>query len=105
MLASSYIVLFFRGLPVWLLACVPSGPCHLIGFLILWKRGLTVGPAPSLVSKMTTVFQMLTIVYILAFAGWSFDLFFFYTTALLTAISGIQYVFTGSEPFFRKEAV
>ena len=107
MLASSYIVLCVQGLlPFWLLAVVFLRDLVIsIGFLILWKRGLTVGPAPSLVSKMTTVFQMLTIVYILAFAGWSFDLFFFYTTALLTAISGIQYVFAGWTVFFRKEAV
>ena len=107
MLASSYIVLCVQGiLPLWLVGTVFLRDLVIsVGFLILWKRGLTVSPAPSLVSKMTTVFQMLTIVYVLAFDDRNFDLFFFYTTALLTAVSGIQYFFVGWTAFFRKEVV
>jgi cardiolipin synthase len=107
MLTSSYIVLCFQQiLPLWLVGTVFLRDLVIsVGFLILWKRGLTVSPAPSLVSKMTTVFQMLTIVYVLAFADRSFDLFFFYATALLTAVSGIQYLFVGWTAFFRKEVV
>jgi phosphatidylglycerophosphate synthase len=61
---------------------------------------------------MTTVFQMLTVVYVLLFADRAFEpffvytkSFFFYTTALLTAVSGFQYVFAGWTVFFRKEIV
>jgi hypothetical protein len=55
---------------------------------------------------------MLTVVYVLLFADRAFEpffvytkSFFFYTTALLTAVSGFQYVFAGWTVFFRKEIV
>jgi phosphatidylglycerophosphate synthase len=86
-----------------------------LGFFFLVRRGLIVSPAPSLISKMTTVFQMLTVVYVLLFTNLTFESFVFYTnsgkvalewaTGLLTAASGLQYVFTGCTVFFRKEIV
>jgi cardiolipin synthase len=107
MLASSYIVLCVEKIvPLWLVATVLLRDVVIsIGFLILLKRGLTMDPVPSLISKATTVFQMLTIVYVLAFGARGFYWFFFYTTALLTIVSGIQYIFSGWSTFCRKEIV
>ena len=51
---------------------------------------------------------MVTIVYVLwstVSAGQGFDLFFFYTTALFTAVSGLQNLFAGGTVLFRKEIV
>jgi cardiolipin synthase len=107
MLASSYIVLCVEKiLPLWLVATVLLRDLVIsLGFLILLRKGLTVDPVPSLVSKATTVFQMLTIVYVLSFASRGFDWLPFYTTALLTVVSGLQYVFSGLSAFCRKETV
>ncbi|MGA3173379.1 MAG: CDP-alcohol phosphatidyltransferase family protein [Syntrophorhabdales bacterium] len=112
MLASSYIVLSLQKfVPFSLVAVVLLRDLVIsIGFLILLKRGLAMNPVPSLVSKATTVFQMVTVVYVLSFAGRGFELpllnlFFFGTTALLTLVSGFQYVSLGLTAFFRKEIV
>ncbi len=107
MLSSSYIVLCFqRIVPLWLVSAVLIRDLVIsLGFFVIVKRGLTMSPVPSFISKMTTVFQMTTVVYVLLFAGRTFEPFFFYTTALLTAVSGCQYVFAGWTVFFRKEIV
>ena len=105
MLASSYIVLGLQGM-------IPSPLMYLVvvrdiviggGFLLLFTRGLKVNPAPSFVSKATTVFQMLTVVYVLWRPHGSVESFFVYVTGLLTLVSGIQYVFIGGQVLFRKE--
>lgn len=107
MLASSYIVLCLLGIvPLWLVILVLARDLVIsLGFLILLKRGLATGPVPSFISKTTTVFQMLTIVYVLWSYDRSLDVFFYWATALLTAASGIQYVVAGWMVFSRKEAV
>ena len=107
MLASSYIVLCLQGIiPLWLVVMVLVRDLVIsLGFLILLKRGLTTSPVPSFISKTTTVFQMLTIVYVLWSYDRSLESFFYWITALLTAVSGIQYVVAGWVVFSRKEAV
>jgi len=114
MLAASYIVLCYQTIiPLWLVVMVIVRDLVIsLGFLMLVKRGLHTVPVPSFVSKTTTVFQMLTVVYVLWSAGRSFDLFyrsaslfFFCTTALFTAVSGLQYIFVGGTVFFRKGIV
>jgi cardiolipin synthase len=105
MLASSYIVLCLLGIvPLWLMITVLTRDLVIsLGFLVLLKRGLTTGPVPSFISKTTTVFQMLTVVYVLWSFDRSLDVFFFWATALLTVGSGIQYVMTGWMVFSGKE--
>jgi cardiolipin synthase (CMP-forming) len=107
MLASSYIVLCLQGIiPLWLVIMVLVRDLVIsLGFLILLKRGLTTSPVPSFISKTTTVFQMLTIVYVLWSHDRSLEPFFYWITALFTAVSGIQYVIAGWVVFSRKEAV
>jgi cardiolipin synthase (CMP-forming) len=107
MLASSYIALCFREIvPLWLVILVLARDLVIsLGYLVLLKRNLKTSPTPIFISKTTTVFQMLTIVYVLWSAERGFDEFFFYVTALLTAASGLQYVFSGWSVMFRKETV
>jgi cardiolipin synthase (CMP-forming) len=105
MLAGSYIVLCFQDIvPLWLL-CIILGRDVIIslGFLVLVRKRLKMEPVPSLLSKSTTVFQMLTIVYVLWSVARPFELIFFYITALLTILSGIQYVIAGWSVIFKKE--
>ncbi len=112
MLAASYIVLACQAIiPLWLVVLVIFRDLVIsVGFLILIKRGLQTVPVPSMVSKITTVLQMVTIVYVLWSTHGSFDysslrLFFFCTTALFTVVSGLQYLFAGGTVLFRKEIV
>jgi cardiolipin synthase (CMP-forming) len=105
MLASSYIVLCAKGvIPLWLVILVISRDLVISGgFFILLSKGLRKIPIPILVSKATTVFQMLTIVYVLWSAERNFDHFFYWITAVLTVISGCQYVYVGIAIFTKKE--
>jgi len=107
MLASSYLILSVqRIVPLWLVSTVLLRDLIIsAGFLVLLRRGLAIRPSPSLVSKATTVFQMLTIVYVLSVPDRRFDWVPFCATALLTAVSGIQYVCSGLGAFWRKETV
>jgi cardiolipin synthase (CMP-forming) len=111
MLAASYIVLCAKGIiPLWLIILVLSRDLVIsIGFLVLLKKGLRRIPVPSLVSKTTTVFQMLTLVYALWSHGTSYEetykQFFYWTTAFFTVASGCQYVFVGLTVFTKKEAL
>jgi cardiolipin synthase len=117
MLSSSYIVLcFHRIVPLPLVSAVLVRDIVIgLGFFFLVRRGLVVSPAPNFISKMTTVFQMLTVVYVLLLTNMTFESSFSYinagkvalewATGLLTAASGLQYVFAGCVVFFRKEVV
>jgi cardiolipin synthase len=105
MLASSYIVLSVQGIIPYVLTVVVIVRDIVIsaGFLLLLKKGLKVSPAPSFISKTTTVFQMLTVVYVLWSGHRSFESFFVYVTGLRTLVSGLQYIFIGGQVLFRKE--
>ncbi len=73
-LRSGYIAVLAGGRRCFLRDLVIS-----LGFLILWKKGpVSAAPCRASSARLTTVFQMLTIVYVLAFADRSFALFFFY---------------------------
>jgi cardiolipin synthase (CMP-forming) len=107
MLASSYIVLFYKGIvPFWLVSIVLVRDIVITtGFWFLLRISPERQPRPSLISKTTTVFQMLTVVYVLWSVARSWNLFFFYSTAGLCVVSGLQYIFVGYNALFRKEVV
>ena len=107
MLASSYIVLCFKSVvPLWLVVIVLARDFIIsLGYLVLLKMGLKTSPVPSLISKATTVFQMLTIVYVLWAVHRGLDGFFYWATALLTVASGLQYIAAGWTVLSRKEEV
>ncbi len=107
MLAASYLALgFYTIIPFWLVGIVLLRDIVItVGFFLLAKRAVIMGPVPTLLSKTTTVFQMLTVVYVLWSMERTFDTIFFYATALFTAASGLQYIFSGCTALFRKEIV
>lgn len=107
MLASSYLVLLYKGLvPFWLVSIVLVRDVVItLGFWFLLRVSPERQPQPSLISKTTTVFQMLTVVYILWSVTRPYDIFFFYSTAVLCVVSGLQYVFVGYNVLLRKEIV
>lgn len=107
MLAASYLVLGFHGMiPFWLVGIVLLRDIIItLGFFLLSRRAVIMGPVPTLLSKTTTVFQMLTVVYVLWSTEMTIATVLFYTTALFTAASGLQYIFSGFTALFRKETV
>lgn len=98
MLVSSYIVLSANNIvPIWVTLTVLLRDLILsCGFIILYKLSYKTRPSPTIISKITTLFQMSTIVYILWFnARGGYVDYFFYATAILTVASGCQYVARG----------
>ncbi|PKN22189.1 MAG: CDP-diacylglycerol--glycerol-3-phosphate 3-phosphatidyltransferase [Deltaproteobacteria bacterium HGW-Deltaproteobacteria-3] len=101
LLITSYITLAVLGiLPKWLAVIVVSRDviiCGGIGILMLYNRDFKI--KPSLVSKVTTFLQLLTVVYYL---GHDFlqpifplDGYLLYPTAGFTILSGGHYIIRG----------
>jgi cardiolipin synthase len=107
MLAASYLVLCFKGIvPVWLVGAVMARDLIIaLGFMGLSLLSLRTVPTPTYISKATTAFQMLTIVYVLWSHTRGYDVFFYYATAVLTVLSGLQYIMVGVNALIRKETV
>ncbi len=107
MLASSYLVLSFKSLvPFWLMTTIITRDIVIsLGFLLLHRLSTRIAPSPSYLSKATTVAQIVTVIYVLCLRRSPYEMVFFYATAILTGLSGIQYIFLGYNALFRKEIV
>lgn len=100
-LVSAFIGLAIKEmLPSWLSVMVISRDVMiLLGILILFFNGMKFRIRPSIVSKITTCFQFVTV--IVAYVKGYFYLleasfsFFIYLTAILTVSSGLHYVYVG----------
>ena len=67
----------------------------LLGIVVIYVTNGDVDFKPTIVSKITTVFQMLTIIALLlqfVYSNWLWT-----TTAMLTVVSGIDYMLIGSK--------
>lgn len=97
LLMSAYIGLAFKDmLPGWLSVIVVSRDIIILaGIAIISLMGRGTEIHPSIASKFTTVFQILTIIIVL----YPFPIFyiriFIPITAVLTILSGIQYMYRG----------
>jgi cardiolipin synthase (CMP-forming) len=101
LLTSAFVTLtYLKVVPFWITAVVVSRDLILsVGVLVIHVAGQTVHPAPTRLGKLTTVFQMATVLAAM--------LFFFYVmapavprafawaTAALTIVSGLQYLIQG----------
>ena len=107
MLASSYLVLSFKSLvPFWLMTTIITRDIVIsLGFFLLHRLSIRIAPSPSYLGKATTAAQIVTIIYVLWFLHSPYEMVFFYATAILTCLSGIQYIFLGYNALFRKEIV
>jgi cardiolipin synthase len=100
LLVSSFIVLSSIGIiPAWLTVLVISRDILImLGVLILFLNHVNVNINPSLLSKINTTVQFLTIVLILSKNivpfGHMEELYkiFFYLTAIFTISSGLHYM-------------
>ncbi len=103
--ASSFITLAILNiLPGWLAVIVISRDVIIcLGILILFFTSHSFKIQPSLASKLTTTFQLCTVIYSL-FSKYSFPFpllmdFLVWGTAFLTIISGLQYIGRGIKIF------
>jgi cardiolipin synthase (CMP-forming) len=100
-----------RQIPVWLFALVMGRDVVIVvGVVLLWKfRGRKDFP-PMLSGKVSTFFQIVTVVLVLLSAVFPSRLLFvlrflgFVCTAFFTALSGINYIRRGIEMTRRQPA-
>lgn len=105
LIMSCFITLAVKSvIPGWLTVIVISRDCIiLIGVCVLALISAPFEIRPSVVSKATTVFQILTVFFALAIRGIVLPPMgqawlmygIFAVTALLTVISGLHYLFIG----------
>lgn len=104
MLVSSYIVLSLnRIIPYWVTSVVIIRDLIIsIGFLVLYKLSYKTKPAPSFLSKITTLSQMCAVLYVLWPSDRAYSMPVFYSTAALTVLSGCQYAVRGIKVLLKK---
>ncbi len=88
-------------IPSWLVVIVITRDVIiLVGFLVMFLTNFHPKINPSLLSKMTTTFQILTILFALL-AGFSsvflrLSTLAYYVTGIITILSGVQYIYIGT---------
>jgi len=88
-------------IPSWLVVIVITRDIIiLVGFLVMFLTNYHPKINPSFLSKMTTTFQITTILFALL-AGLfplfkQLSIFAYYVTGMITILSGIQYVYIGT---------
>jgi cardiolipin synthase (CMP-forming) len=97
MLVSAYVVLYLRNaIPLWMTSIVLIRDVTLCcGFFVLYGLSYKIKLVPSIWGKITTAFQITTVVYVLWSEGGELGSLFFYGTAIFTIVSGLQYVTRG----------
>lgn len=103
MLVSSYLILAYKNMiPQWItLIVVLRDSFVLFGFFVLYGLSGQVVPKPRVLGKMCTALQIITIAYVLWSTKERYHAFFFYPTAVLTLLSGLDYLFSGIRIFVR----
>ena len=97
LLVTSFIFLYFLkgfNMPWWVVLVVVSRDCIiLLGILILNFLKLEVPISPSMWGKLTTFFQMLTIISVLV--GFKLKFLIWDTAIFFTIVSGAGYIIRG----------
>jgi cardiolipin synthase len=97
MLVAAFIMLSFKGIiPLWLTAFVLLRDMVITGgFFFLYRLARTVKPVPTILGKLTTVCQIVIILYFLWSNARTHGAEFIYITAFVTFVSGCHYVLVG----------
>ena len=105
LLMSSFILLgYLRLVPIWLsLVVVSRDVIILLGLMTLMFHNVSVEIKPSMLSKLSTLVQLLTVLVVLSstfhsFARWIYSLLFLLAAAVSIG-SGLQYVVKGLRLF------
>ncbi len=105
LLVTVFITLAAIGkMPLWLAALVVSRDIVITAGAIVYRRlyGPLIGAAPTLISKLNTVMQIVYVLAVIAVAitAWPFDniiVVLAFITAATTLISGADYIITNSK--------
>jgi cardiolipin synthase len=103
LLSSAYVALAIVGiLPGWLtIVVITRDVVIFLGFFLFFLTNYHPKVRPSMLSKVTTNFQIVTILVILLAEYWSFLTQLIpigvYGTALFTILSGAHYIFIGTK--------
>jgi cardiolipin synthase len=102
LLFAAFITLaIIEIIPSWLVVIVITRDVIIVvGFLVMFLTNYHPKINPSLLSKITTVFQILTIVLVL-FTGYypafkQISMIAIYGTAVMTVLSGAHYIYIGT---------
>jgi cardiolipin synthase (CMP-forming) len=101
LLTSAFVTLtYLRVIPFWIAAVVVSRDLVLsVGVLVIHVAGGSVNPAPSWIGKLSTVFQMATVLAaMISFyfgALHTLPRLFAWVTAVFTVSSGLDYIIKG----------
>lgn len=102
LLSSAFISLaIIEFIPGWLVVTVIARDVIiLVGFLLMWLTNYHPEIRPSFLSKLTTGFQISTILLVLMIDYSStfqqLSVIAIYATAILTILSGLHYIYTGT---------
>lgn len=96
LMISAYLVLGMMGWVPWFLSplVILRDAFLVTGYVMITSAGRELKVRPSIAGKLTTVFQVVTVVFAILLQG-EFDTRFVvltYATALITIISGVHYV-------------
>ncbi len=101
LIVSSFVSLaILKMIPSWLTVIVLTRDLViLLGILIFSIMNLDVSIKPTMTSKFTTVFQLLTVIAALLALEidklFAFMPFFIWNATIFTVVSGLQYIFIG----------
>jgi|SRR5262249_11696420 len=102
LLTSAFVTLtYLKVIPFWIAVVVVSRDLVLtVGVLVIHVAGATVHPAPSMLGKLSTFFQMATVLAAMLAFYYVRPLLLLprtlaWVTAILTVASGLQYLVQG----------
>lgn len=101
LLVTAFLLLAALGhLPTWLtVAVIARDVTILLGVLVIHLNKLELHIRPTVLSKVNTCFQFITVTAVLSKGFLSFPpalyLYFYYATALFTVASGLHYILYG----------
>ena len=101
LVTAAFVTLtWLKVIPFWIAAVVVSRDVVLsLGVLVIHVAGGVVHPAPSWIGKLSTLFQMLTVLAAMISFYWNalplVPRLLAWVTALFTVTSGLQYVVQG----------
>ena len=110
LLVTSFVCLGIKGwLPAWVVTLVVSRDFIILGGLAVlhfWGVNISRKIKPSLASKLTTVFQILLVFFVLVAKSTSWPVVWLlpkliFLVVLFTLISGVDYVYKGLNYFFQ----
>ncbi|WP_457572140.1 CDP-diacylglycerol--glycerol-3-phosphate 3-phosphatidyltransferase [Desulfovulcanus sp.] len=112
LLVTSFVCLGIKGwLPAWVVILVVSRDLIILGGLALlhfWGVNISRKIRPSLASKLTTMFQILLVFFVLVAKSTSWPVVWLlpkltFLVVLFTLISGADYVYKGLNYFFQND--